>query len=315
MDGGIADAKVGDALDAYRDQDPSPPNMVLFEDDFDGLGPPYLPEFAPPSFVPAALFPDDGSRWTQIQNSAPDRSWIDYDAEHQALRFFAVGLADNVASKMDVGRDAGIELGPGMVVRLAADVFVEGGGETLPDNTLIDLEDTDDLTLDGMVPGAGLRLRTDQAGRLALDRGELLGSDAAEPPHFRLQTLRSDYRLPVGRWVRIEAIVRLGVGVPMSTEGPLDMTFDAHGTRAWCEIWVEPRGSERQLVMRQKGTTFLDRETGLALLAAEAPGFDVQWPTTLDYNSLQVGLTNNRSTLDRQMLVDNVQIERLNVLE
>ncbi len=121
------------------------------------------------------------------------------------------------------GRGIGFELAQGDVVVLGADFFVEGERGVLSDNTLLDLEDTDDLTIDGELPGAGLRLRTNAAGQLALDRGELLGSDTGEPPHFRLGNMSSDYVLPVGGWVRVEAVIKLGVGVERSTRGPIEL--------------------------------------------------------------------------------------------
>ncbi len=304
----------GDGIENNADGDRREQGELLFEDRFEALGPPYVEGHdQPPSALPEALFAQDGSRWTQIQNTHPGENWAAHATEdgQDVLRFFAAGQPGEEASKMDLGRGIGFELAQGDVVVLGADFFVEGERGILSDNTLLDLEDTDDLTIDGQLPGAGLRVRTNAAGQLALDRGELLGSDAGEPPHFRLGNMSSDHVLPVGVWVRVEAVIKLGVGVERSTQGPIDDTFDAEQTEAWCELWVQPRGEPSVMVMRQKGTTFLDRQAGLELLAQELPDATVEWPEALDYNSFQAGLTNNRSGVDQQLLMDNVRLETL----
>lgn len=301
--GGTHDASEDTSADA------SSGTPVLFMDDFEGLGPPFVEGY---DGLPEALF--DAARWTQLQND-PDGTnraeWIP-SRGGGAMRFVAFGQPDGVASKMDLGRGIGFEFRIGDVVLLGADVFVEGDAAILPDNTLIDLEDTDDLMLGDRFAGAGLRVRTNGSGRLVLDRGELVGSDLGEPAHFVLESMNSAYVLPVGQWVRIEAVVKLGVGVGINVDGGVvDASFDADTTDAWCELWVQPEGEERRLVMRQRGTTFLDRDVGVDLLARDAPDTVFVWPEGLDYNSVQAGLTNNRSTVDQRLLLDNVRIERL----
>ena len=299
--------------DATRQKDASESEFgLLFQDTFKNLGPPYVDGYdQSPWTLPEALFPRDETRWTQLQNTHPGENRMGYDGALGAVRFFASGQADGVASKMGIGRGAGLELREGDTVLVGADFYVEESVSALKSSTLIDIEDTDDLTIDGDEAGAGLRVRINDQGRLSLDRGELIGSDAGEPAHFRLNSMTSEYELPGDTWVRVEALLRLGSGVERSATGPIDATFAADKTPAWCELWIEPRGGERRMVLRQKGTTFLDRRIGLEVFATEAPDVVVSWPRDLDFNSIQVGLTNNRSTIAQQLLVDNVRIERL----
>ncbi len=286
---------------------------ILFADDFDDLGPPYRPEDEQNGpFVPRDLFPEDGSRWTQIQNTHPGTNVLAYQQDVGVVRFFASGQDDGVASKMDLSRELGFEFGPGDVAYIGADLYVADSGTNFANNTLIDLEDTDDLIIDGELQGAGLRLRTNDDGKLVLDRGEILGVDGDEDPHFRLGSMKSNFTLPTNAWVRIELIIRLGIGVRQSTTQPIDMSFDGSSTAAWCEIWVtNPGEGQPTLVMRQMGTTFLDRALGLALIKTQAPDMQVEWPDMVDYNSIQIGLTNNRSGSDQQMAIDRVQVARL----
>ncbi|MFN3220280.1 MAG: hypothetical protein ACE367_27615 [Acidimicrobiales bacterium] len=286
---------------------------IMFAEDFEDLTSSDLLE-APYAEIPSELFPEDRSRWTQIQDTHVGSNEIRLAGGRQgrAIEARAIAGAPEEAVKMALGKQ-NLSFSEGDVVRLQADFFVDPeSGSPFVDNTLLDLEDGDDLLLDGVPPTAGLRLKVDEAGYLAIDRGELLGSDATEAPHFRLSSLGSATPLPVGEWVTVEVIVRLGFGVPASRRGPIDDAFDPEDTPAWAEIWITPLTSgERLLVMRQQGTTFLDRETGLSLLAAEAPQLEVTWPEDYDYDTFQVGLTNNRSELPQRLRIDNVFVERL----
>lgn len=286
---------------------------IVFAEEFEDLASSGLLE-APYAELPTGLFPEDRSRWTQIQDTHIGSNQIRLTDGRQgrAVESRAIAGAPEEAVKMALGKQ-NLSFSQGDVVRLQADFYVDPESSSpFVENTLLDLEDGDDLLLDGVPPTAGLRLKVDETGYLAIDRGELLGSDGTEAPHFRLSSLGSATPLPVGEWVTVEVIVKLGFGVPASRRGPIDDAFDPEDTPAWAEIWITPVASgERLLVMRQQGTTFLDRETGLSLLAAEAPHLEVTWPAGYDFDTFQVGLTNNRSELPQRLRIDNVLVERL----
>lgn len=296
--GGDQPARVHQPIERFADD---------FErvDDLDGIaGYPGLPH---------GLFPEDGSRWDQLQNTHPGTNTLARVAARggYALEASAGGRSGEEASKMALGRTRGFAFRPGQIVRLRADLRVEAPTDApFVASTLIDLEDGDDVVIDGRPAGAGLRVRVSDGGHLQLDRGELLGSDdGVEAPHFRLSNFTSAWPMPTRAWVTIEAIVKLGCQVPRSTVGPLDTTFDAAVTAAWCELYVTPAGGARTLVLRQQGTTYLDRELGLPLL--DAAGVAWTWREDDDYDVVQFGLTNNRSHVDQRLLVDDVLVETL----
>jgi hypothetical protein len=293
------------------DDGDTPPVVTRFEEDFEVSGPPFAMGYPE---LPLALLPSDGSRWTQIQDDHFGRSRIGVTTHDSSrvLYAFAVAEVGDVSSKMDLGKQTGLRLREGETVRIKADMFVDGSvSSSINNNTLIDLENHADIQLDGTALGPGLRIRTNDIGNLALDRGELVGSDGDEPPHLRLGGFHSTTAVPIGTWFTIEAVIKLGTGVPRSTTTPIDDTFDAASTAAWCELYIGPRGGQRELAVRMQGTTFLDRELGVPLIEAMVPDSTLVWPTDISYDQFQIGLTNNKSNLDQRLLVDNILIETL----
>ncbi|MFK7989014.1 MAG: hypothetical protein AB8I08_23555 [Sandaracinaceae bacterium] len=277
---------------------------TVFEDDFsDTLSPPFVEDY---EALPMALFADDGSRWTQIQNSHPGQNDLALmELEDAAfMTFLATGQADGVASKSDLGRGGDLVFGDGDVVRITA-VMRLRGPTPFADNTLIDLEDTDDLFIDDENPGAGLRVRTNSEGQLALDRGEIPGSeDGVEAPEPRLSTLRSDFVLPTGEWFHLEVTLRLGTRVARSAAALSD--FDETGSRAWVEMRVDG-----EQVLRMEGSNLLERGATDEVLARDAPELSVRWADDeIDYDSLQIGATNNRSGTDCRVDVASVVVQR-----
>jgi hypothetical protein len=287
------------------------PTVDRFTDTFDDLGP--GPEVAGSPGVPRALFADDLSRWDQLQNTDPGTNTLAVVEARggRALSAFAVGKPGEQASKMGLGKQTQLSFGRGDVVRVSARFFADGATMTpFVGSTLIDLEDSDDLFINGDASGAGLRVRITDTGRVQLDRGELIGSDdGVAAPQFRLSNFTNEATFPVDRWVTLEAVVKLGTGVPRSTRGPIDDTFDAATTEAWCELFVTVETGARELVLRQRGTTWLDREVGAPLL--ERAGVSWAWREAYDYNSVQFGLTNNRSQRDQRLQFDDVLVEKL----
>ncbi len=301
LDGGSATGQ-----DAGVDAGSAPGWELLLRDEFDDpVQSPFVPGYAE---LPRALFPEDGSRWTQIQNTHPQINTMRLAAleGRRFLASFAAGQNMGVASKMDVGRSGGLSFQAGDLVRIKAVLRLEGPSP-FGDHTLIGLEDTDDLFLEGCSPGAGLRIRTDAQGRLALDRGELPGFEGPKGQlELRLSTQRSETVLPVGRWFEVEALLKLGVQVARSTSAPIDESVTETDT-AWVELRVNGT-----LVLRARGSNFLDRQAVEAALLQEAPNTPYSWADkALDFDSFQVGATNNRSGLDGEVWVDRVELARL----
>ena len=46
------------------------------------------------------------------------------------------------------------------------------------------------------------------------------------------------------------------------------------------------------------------------MIASEAPDVRLVWPEVVDFDTFQVGLTNNRSTTDERILIDDVELAR-----
>lgn len=66
-----------------------------------------------------------------------------------------------------------------------------------------------------------------------------------------------------------------------------------------------------ELVLRMEGSNLLDRTATDEVLARDAPELSVRWADGLvDYDSVQVGATNNRSGTDCEVDVASVVIER-----
>lgn len=283
---------------------------VMFADAFEKLGPPYLTEHP---LLPEALFARD--RWTQLQHVPPRAGhvaqWLDGDGDGH-IAFLGLGQPSPDAAKIDLGRTTGISFVEGDVVHLAMDVWIDpdvGSGE-LRSTTLIDLEDGDDIMVDGEFPTPGLRVAVDAKGRLMLDRGELPGREApGAEPVLRLSNLRSSWIAPTGVWFRIEAVVKLGIGA--TTSGvTIDETFDGDETPGWCELYVTQAEGDRVLVLRMAGATAFDAEAALEVIPREAPEVELVWPELVDFDTFQVGLTNNRSTADERISIDDVELAR-----
>lgn len=273
---------------------------VVFEDDLQVDNP---DDIIPGVGLPTELFPEDASRWTSVQNSHPGENTMVWEDGH--VRFVALGRPDPEASKADVGR-ALLTVGMGDTVRLRARLRFDGSVGTAPTSTtLLDLEEFDDIRIDGEGTGAGLRVRLDARGFIELNRGELV---PALTDADRMRGLKSTTTLPVDVWVQVEAIVKLGIATPASTIEPIDTTFDADTTDAWCALWLTPEGGERTLVMRQQGTTFIDRAVWEERLAELAPDLVVEWSDTVTYDTFQVGLTNNRSEVDQALAIDDIEV-------
>lgn len=312
-DEGSASRVAGDSAEPLATSRPlvNEPWVVDFEEDFEGFagsadlpGSPGLPE---------RLFAEDGSRWTQVQLSHPDLNRVelqqrDRDGQTETvLACTASGQGDEVASKADLGRQ-GFDYQTGSQVRITADLYLDPGiGENvMRDNTLIDLEDTTDLIVNGSSPGAGLRLRVDGQGRLALDRGEVPGREQpGAAPVPRLSTLRSDYVPPVRQWITLTMTLQLGTGAATS-QTSIDPAIS--NEPAWVEVEVSSPGSAES-VLAMAGTNMLDPLAIREVFDELDPDAEVRIPDNLTYDSLQVCATNNRSGRDVLVMVDNLVVE------
>ena len=283
---------------------------VVFSDDFDRLRPPFLEEYPG---LPASLFSKE--RWTQLQHVPPRAEhsieWVVADGDG-VISMLARGQPSPEASKIDLGRTVGLSFVEGDIVELSMDLYVDplvGSGQ-LRTTTLLDLEDGDDIMLDGEFPTPGLRVSVDDEGRLMLDRGEIPGRETpGADAVLRLSNLRSEYVVPAGRWLKIEAIVKLGIGTPTS-QVPIDETYDRARTSGWCELYVTESGGSRELVLRMAGATSFDADAAFEVIPNKAPDVTLRWPEVVDFDTFQAGLTNNRSTIDERISIDDVRVGR-----
>ncbi len=285
---------------------------VLFADDFEDLGPPYVEGFPE---LPLALF--DESRWTQLQIDPPDAPqeirW-DQSEGNGVIAMHSVGQPPEVASKIDLGSGTTIRLAPDQTVRIRASLFVESGPQPWVSTTLLDLEDGDDILIDGVPPTPGLRVAVDEDGFIVLDRGEIPGREApGADPVLRLSTIRSGAPVPLDQWFELDVVIRLGVGVMTSAE-PVDVSFDLASTPGWCVMTLRPTDGEPELILRAAGAMAFDREAALEVFAEVAPELEIEWPPTVDFDVFQAGITNNRSTFDEGLRMDDIVVSRVDSL-
>jgi len=227
----------------------------------------------------------------------------------------SVGQPPEVASKIDLGSGTTVRLAPDETVRIRASLFVESGPQPWVSTTLLDLEDGDDILLDGVPPTPGLRVAVDEDGFIVLDRGEIPGREAPDAaPVLRLSTIHSDVPVPTDEWFELDVVIRLGVGVATSSE-PVDVSFDLESTPGWCVVTLRrATDAEPELILRAAGAMAFDREAGLEAIEQVAPELEVQWPPTVDFDVFQAGITNNRSTYDEGLRMDDIVVSRVDSL-
>ena len=213
---------------------------------------------------------------------------------------------------MDLGKETQTRFEPGETAALKASFYVDSsvGADLLTSTTLIDLEDSNDISIDGVVPTAGLRLAVNEAGNFILDRGELPGRETVDGEAVpRLSNFASDAAVPMVHWFTLEAVIKLGIGVDTS-ELAIDAGFDAAQTPGWCELYLGTGDAVPELILRMAGATAFDKDAALEIFAATDPAAVVRWPDVVDFDLVQVGATNNRSTFDVLLQMDDVSVVR-----
>ncbi|MEO0813937.1 MAG: hypothetical protein AAFY60_13805, partial [Myxococcota bacterium] len=190
------------------------------------------------------------SRWTQLQVTAGSENRLDVveDADSRQVRCTAESLGGERASKADLGKQ-NLPVGEGQIVNVSFRLFVEEAEGGFVRSTFFDLEDADELVVNGQPAGAGIRVRVDDAGFLQVDRGELVGSDVGEAPHFRLANMTSDKRVELRRWLTVRMRAKLGVDEPLSTVEPIDLSFTEDEASSWVELFVAEANGPEELVL------------------------------------------------------------------
>ncbi len=227
------------------------------------------------------LFPEDGSRWTKLQQDNPDGNANVVElsttlaaAGEQSLSLFAYGSL-NPLSKMDIEK-GGFAAVAGQTVIIEADFFIESD-ENLTDLLLVDFECCscwDPDVPDNKCPGVRLMM---SGGNdfLSIERGKIGGATLVQ----------TEMAFPRSEWVNVS----------------WEMTLSAE----------ETEGSN---ILRLNGTEVL-RATGMnmpnAMVFAESAAsnnidFTLQEPVF--YERLQVGATANPTSADVQLYVDNVRV-------
>lgn len=147
----------------------------------------------------AELFPDDKSRWSNVQLADPTsgRNTIELEAgtvfsgDH-ALRIYA-SASDDLLSKADIEK-GGLKAPEGSTVQIAFYVYI-GSVAELENLLLADLECCscwDPSVPDNQCPGIRLLLKRDDY--LAIERGKILATTLEQ----------REARLPRNEWVRID---------------------------------------------------------------------------------------------------------------
>jgi len=144
------------------------------------------------------LFPNDGSRWSNLQQVDPETGVNEIEIEtttfsegKNALRIFAAA-SDNTLSKADIEK-GGFEATEGASVRISANFYI-ASIDNLENLLLIDLECCscwDPAVPDNQCPG--IRLMMKDNDHLSIERGKILGSTM----------LQTEIAFPRNEWVNV----------------------------------------------------------------------------------------------------------------
>ncbi len=231
------------------------------------------------------LFPGDGSRWSNIQQTDPSNATNqisivnnEFTEGQNAIRFLAY-QSDTQLSKMDIEKN-GLNIVAGDQVIIKADFYIKSN-ESLENLLLIDLECCscwdptvgDNFGSENQCPGVRLMM---SGGNdfLSIERGKISGTTLQQ----------TNFSFPRNQWVSVE----------------WEMTMSA-----------EENGLNRLLL----NETEVLNETGMNMPNAaifretflnEGIDFTLQEPTF--YERVQIGATANPTAGDIELLVDNFSI-------
>ncbi|WP_298544532.1 hypothetical protein [uncultured Aquimarina sp.] len=231
------------------------------------------------------LFPDDGSRWSNIQQTNPSNeitiSNTIFSEGQNALRLFAF-QSDNVLSKMDIEK-GGFQAFSGNQVIIQADFYLNATAN-LEELFLIDLECCScwdplvdaDPSSDGDNQCPGVRLKMSGGNDfLSLERGKISASTLTQ----------TSFQFPRNEWVS----VRLELTLSDNDAGTNKLLIN---------------GNE---VINSSGMNMPNAQVFRDVFAQNGIDFNLQEPTF--YERIQIGATANPTAEDIELFVDNFSIQ------
>lgn len=231
-----------------------------------------------------ALFPQNGSRWSNVQwvNPADKENSIGLTNEiategQYALSLFSVA-SDETLSKIDLEK-GGLTIVEGQTVAITADFYI-ASDENLEGLVLLDLECCecwDPNVPDNQCPGVRLML---SGGNdfLSIERGKI-----------GLETLvQNQVALPRNEWAEVRWVMNL-----------------SPNTNGSNELYING-----QLVIDEADSNMPN--AGIFEQVFEEEGINFELQTPVRYERVQVGATANPTTTDVQIYVDDFSLQVMN---
>lgn len=241
----------------------------LFEDGFETTGNDLI-----------ELFPNDGSRWSNLQQVNPDNGENEIDIEstitnqgNNSLRIYAEA-SDNTLSKADIEK-GGFNAPEGSTVRISANFYIVST-DNIENLLLIDLECCscwDPNISDNQCPG--IRIMMKDNDHLSIERGKILNSTIEQ----------SDISFPRNEWVNVIWELKLS---------PNDDGIN--------KLFVN-----NQEAIAENGINMPNASLFEAEFANSGIDFELQEPVF--YERLQIGATANPTQFGVELFIDDVKIE------
>jgi len=226
------------------------------------------------------LFPNDGSRWSNLQQVDPENGVNEIEIEtttfsegNNALRIFAAA-SDNTLSKADIEK-GGFEAPEGASVRISANFYI-ASIDNLENLLLIDLECCscwDPTVPDNQCPG--IRLMMKDNDHLSIERGKILGSTM----------LQTEIAFPRNEWVNVIWELKLS----QNDDGLNKLLIN------------------NQEVISDSGINMPNANLFQAEFASYGIDFELQDP--LFYERFQIGATANQTPTDIELFIDDVTFQ------
>lgn len=254
---------------------PQQPEIFLFEDGFETENQ-MLDE----------LFPTDGSRWTNFQQTNPSSNINEVSILNtpvsegeNSIRFFSYA-SDTQLSKIDIEKN-GLQIAAGDRLRIEADFFIVGTG-SIENLLILDVECCscwdptvgDNLGAENQCPGVRL-LMSGTNDYLSIERGKIGGPTLQQ----------TNFSFPRNQWVNVVWEMTLSD----EDDGVNQLTIDG----------VE--------VINTTGMNLPNAEVFREIFAEQDIEFTLQQPVF--YERVQIGATANPTADNVELYVDDVSIQ------
>ncbi|MEO0506232.1 MAG: hypothetical protein AAF090_08780 [Bacteroidota bacterium] len=254
---------------------PQQPEIFLFEDGFETE-----------NLMLDELFPSDGSRWTNFQQTNPSSNINEVSILNtpvsegeNSIRFFSYA-SDTQLSKIDIEKN-GLQIAAGDRLRIEADFFIVGTG-SIENLLILDVECCscwdptvgDNLGAENQCPGVRL-LMSGTNDYLSIERGKIGGPTLQQ----------TNFSFPRNQWVNVVWEMTLSD----EDDGVNQLTIDG----------VE--------VINTTGMNLPNAEVFREIFAEQDIEFTLQQPVF--YERVQIGATANPTADNVELYVDDVSIQ------